>query len=365
MTAPTRTVIGCMTGTSLDGLDAAAVRVGVCATGGVSTVRADFLEGVSAPLGEAAAPLRALASGRAMTAAEIARAGHELGIRHAEAIADLAARRAPDLIAVHGQTVFHAPPLSWQWISPWPIADRLRVQIVCDLRGADLAAGGEGAPITPLADWIALRSPDESRCVVNLGGFCNLTVLPAGAGPEAVSARDVCACNQLLDAIAREALRAPFDRDGAAASAGDPDGATVHRFGAALEAQSDARRSLGTGDELETLAAELAGEADAGDLAASACRAIAGVIAKAVPKGVDRVLVAGGGTHNARLLAELGRAVPAPVEPTDSAGLPAAFREAASIAVLGSLALDGAAITLPGVTRHGHTPVRAGLWITP
>ncbi|MEO0483667.1 MAG: anhydro-N-acetylmuramic acid kinase [Planctomycetota bacterium] len=363
--APSRVVIGCMTGTSLDGLDAAAVRVGLAAEGDAGRVRAEFLEGFSAPLGEAAPALRALASGERLSAQAIAETALAFGRLHARVAGELASRQGADLIAVHGQTVYHGPPASWQLMNPWPIAEALRAPVVTDLRGADLAAGGEGAPITPMADWVMLRSATETRCVVNLGGFCNITVLPAGGGPGSVSARDVCACNQVLDAVARAGLGATFDRDGAAAMAGSADAGFVEWFGEALGRQASAGRSLGTGDELDAMAREMAASASAECVAASACVAIAGVIAAAVPADADRVLVAGGGVHNARLMAELTAASGAAVASTDTAGLPAAYREAAAMAVLGSLARDCAAITLQPVTRHGHRPVRAGLWIEP
>ena len=68
----------------------------------------------------------------------------------------------------------HQPPISWQLIDPTPIARQFTAPVISDLRQADLAAGGQGAPITPLADWIAFRDPDKRRAIVNLGGFCNL-----------------------------------------------------------------------------------------------------------------------------------------------------------------------------------------------
>src|SRR6185436_14618647 len=141
---------------------------------------------------------------------EIADAALALGELHARAVAKAAAGCRLDLIAAHGQTVFHAPPLSWQMLNPWPLVRDLQTSVVFDLRGADLAHGGQGAPITPLADWVLFRSNSRTRAVVNLGGFCNLTLLPPGR-PDMVRGFDVCACNQLLDHIARGILQRPFD----------------------------------------------------------------------------------------------------------------------------------------------------------
>lgn len=369
----TRTVIGTMTGTSLDGIDIAAVEVDVVPDPASPNPHARFLGGRSASLGPLADPLRRLACGGAMTAQEVAGLALDFGRLHAEAIAPLAAEHPPDLIALHGQTVHHAPPASWQLVNPFPVASAFGVLVVCDLRGADLALGGQGAPITPLADWVFFRSDTESRATVNLGGFCNVTLLPRAGGPEAVRGRDVCACNQLLDAIARTSLGAPFDAEGAAALRGRPDDDAERALHEALLAQRDQRRSLGTGDELAALAGTLARSTQPDDLAASACRAIARVVGDTLSSAAERVLLAGGGVHNRRLCAELERVIGMPVGPTDALGLPAAFREAAAIGGLGSLARDGVPVTLAQVTgrgvlsdgSNGRAASRAGLWTGP
>ncbi|MEL7473983.1 MAG: anhydro-N-acetylmuramic acid kinase [Planctomycetota bacterium] len=361
----TRTAIGCMTGTSLDGLDVAAMRVDIANDITTASPRIEYLAGRSTSLGHVAKSLRSLASGQRLNAAEITEAAHGLAQVHADAIAPLASTHPPDLIALHGQTVFHAPPHSWQLMNPWPVAQQFACPVITDLRGADLAAGGQGAPITPLADWAFFRSPTESRCVVNLGGFCNLSHLAASAPPEAVTARDVCACNQLLDAIAHESMRTPFDRDGAVAESGVPNTTIVQQLEAALAGQHAAHRSLGSGDELQSLAAALARRTEAPELAASGCVAIARVIATAIESRTDRVLLAGGGIHNRRLLAELTAAIAAPCESTDGFGVPATYREAAAIALLGSLARDGIPITLQQVTGRGQRVARPGVWVEP
>ena len=175
-----RLAIGLMTGTSIDGVDAAAVVVDGHGLGmRVKVIGHDF-----APLGDLAVALRALASGERMAASEVAQMALELGTRLADAAGMLAmrlGRGAPALIAAHGQTVFHDPPRSWQLINAAPIA-KLGCPVVFDLRAADLAAGGQGAPITPLADFVFFRDESRGVAVVNLGGFCNVTVIPERAG---------------------------------------------------------------------------------------------------------------------------------------------------------------------------------------
>lgn len=359
MTAPVRHAIGCMTGTSLDGLDCA---VAVIEGRGLE-MSAHVIRCASEPLGALAPRLRALAEGAPHSAGEIAKLALDFGDFHAQTLQRVVSE-PPDIVALHGQTVFHAPPVSWQMINPWPVARALACPVVYDLRAADLTAGGQGAPITPLADWILFRdrAEREPRVVVNLGGFCNVTLLPAGAGPEGVRGRDVCACNQVLDAVARRALGSAYDENGAAASRGRPDERAAGELSAALGAQSASGRSLGSGDELMAWIEAHATRIAPADLAASAAAAIGAIIGKAVA-GQGRVVLAGGGVHNRALVGAIERACPAPVAMTDQFGVPAGHREAACMAVLGALSADGVSITLPGATGVPAPAPIAGAWI--
>ena len=358
-----RTVAGAMTGTSLDAIDVAVAQV----RGSGLEMTAALRRHTSRPLGPLAAELRRAAAGEALPAETFCRLALDLGERYAAAIAEAAGPDPPlDLVAVHGQSVVHRPPLSWQLLNPAPIAARLGCPLVCDLRQADLVCGGQGAPITPLADWVLLRDPSRTRAVVNLGGFCNVTILPAGGGPDAVLGFDVCACNHVLDEVARCALGAPYDEHGQAAARGRRDAEAVAALRSALETQRLAGRSLGGGDEafgwVRAHAARLAGD----DLAASAVDAIARTISAAIGQHEpDDVVVAGGGARHRTLLAALGRSLaPARLRPSDDLGLPAGAREALGLAVLGALAADGVPIALPQVTG-ARRPIRAGLWWWP
>ena len=163
-----------MTGTSIDGLDAALVRI----TGQGYAMKVAVLNCLEVELGDLAIPLKKLSLQQPMKAEEITRIAHDFGLLHLKALKELAGDNKLDLISVHGQTVLHKPPLSWQLINPSIIAYGLDTPVVYDLRAADLAAGGEGAPITPLADFILFRNGSETRGIVNLGGFCNVTILP-------------------------------------------------------------------------------------------------------------------------------------------------------------------------------------------
>ena len=222
----TRNAIGCMTGTSIDGIDAAVVRI----EGEGLGMRAAYLTHVSRELGAVGEKLRRFSDQVAMDAATIAGIMHEFAALHARVCREVWQKArdlrlvglewdAPDFVSVHGQTVYHKPPISWQLMQPAPIALEMRCPVVFDLRAADIAAGGQGAPLTPLADWVLFSSETESVGVVNLGGFCNVTLLPRrgsdGGGVEGVRGRDVCSCNHLLNMIARIGLCLLYTSDAA------------------------------------------------------------------------------------------------------------------------------------------------------
>lgn len=353
-----------MTGTSIDGLDAALVAV----HGHGLSMTAECVRGVSRELGPLGSGLRALADQAPMTAGAIAGLMREFALLHAEAIRELMrGEGTPTLVSVHGQTVFHAPPVSWQMFNGAVLAREIGAPVVFDLRGADLAAGGQGAPITPLADWILFRGAHPAA-VVNLGGFCNATILPgvdpntdAAALVDAIAGYDVCACNHVLDRVARECLGVAYDSGGAAALKGTIDATARNALAAALDAQARAGRSLGTGDETERWIQSWRGRISGQDMAATACAAIGGTIAERL-RGVQTILAAGGGAHNGALLRAIGEHSSAALTTTASRGVPIELREAAEMAVLGALCQDRVPITLPRVTGVAHPAPVAGVW---
>ncbi len=374
--AARRLVVGIMTGTSLDGIDAALIRI----DGTGLALRATLLAHASRAFGHVAADLRQLAQQQPMSAGTIARIALEFAHEQLHAIEQLLDQHAepgitPDLIALHGQTVFHQPPLSWQLMNPWPIAQRFTCPIITDLRGSDLAAGGQGAPITPLADWILFRDAAERRAVINLGGFINITILPPDDGrhtPDDLFGFDLCACNQVLDAIARRTLGCAFDEDGRAASRGTIDLEAASALATLLSAQRSAHRSLGTGDEADVWIGRYHERLPGEDLAASAIAAIARSITSALAEhNVQRVILAGGGALNCTLRRAIESEQSAashtsiPVMLSDGCGIPFAAREAAAMAILGALAADGVPITLPQITGRTIGNHRAGQWCVP
>lgn len=351
-----RLVAGCMTGTSLDAIDAAVVRV----RGAGFAMRAEMTAFATRGLGSVGERLRALASGEAMTAGAIAALSREFSIAIGEVVAEAAYGSKLDLACVHGQTVFHEPPVSWQLLTPALIAERLGCDVVSDLRAADLAAGGQGAPITPMADWV-MYAGSEERAIVNLGGFVNVTLLPAmdTGSFENVRGFDVCPCNLALDEAARLGMGCAYDAGGALALCSEADEMVV--FGL-LDSTAREGESLGSAAKwIGVVRRSLEGGVEAGVVARSVCAAVARAIGGRVPKGWP-VFLAGGGAKNGALVEELARVRGSGPRMADEIGVPGYAREAAAMAVLGALCADGVAITLPGVTGCRRPAPVAGEW---
>jgi hypothetical protein len=231
-TGAPRYAVGLMAGTSLDGVDAALVRI----EGAGDAIRVETLATHYQPYtpDERAGLLRLIESG---TLADLCAWDAYLGERFAQAALAVIQRAAPprvDFIGSHGQTVWHAPdaqvlgaptPNTLQIGQPDVIAARVGVPVVADFRTRDIAYGGQGAPLAPIVDWLLLRSDSEPRAALNLGGMANLTVLPAGSTPDAIRAFDTGPANALIDLAVQEGTGGAqtYDRDGALADAG-----TIH-----------------------------------------------------------------------------------------------------------------------------------------
>ena len=169
---------------------------------------------------------------KSTSAAELARLNWRLGEVYAEAV-DAAARETgvkPQLIACHGQTIYHqgvptkylGSPVrcTWQTGEAAVIAERMRVPVVSDFRPADMAAGGQAAPLVPMFDFCVFRDAKKSRVLLNLGGIANVTVLPAACRAEDVLAFDTGPANMVIDACMERLFGRGFDRNGATAARG-------------------------------------------------------------------------------------------------------------------------------------------------
>ncbi len=360
-----RIVVGCMSGTSLDGIDSALVRI----EGRGLKMRAEYLRGVSRPLGHLGKLMRPISEQAARPIGEMARYAAMLGLSHVSAIRELLRDEKADLIAVHGQTLFHEPPNSIQLMNPHYIANAFHSPVAFDFRGADLAAGGQGAPITPLADHILFQDERETRVVVNLGGFANYTWLPPTkrqdeSSLESIRGGDICTCNQLLDYVARRWLKQDYDEGGQKAAVGIIHPEAEEFLAMMLRAQGGSRRSLGTGDEAIDWARTFQLHCSGEDLAATACHVIGQKIAQTTGSA-DRLILAGGGCENATLVGSIRAHTKSRIDTSESLGIPRQYREAVCMAVLGALAQDGVSITLPQVTGRDPDVKVMPCWVMP
>jgi anhydro-N-acetylmuramic acid kinase len=171
-----RRIIGAMSGTSADGVDAALVDL----TGRGLDIRARLIAHAHEPYPpELRERIFAIRHAEAAPLAALAELGRSVTLAYARAVKRLDADLADvTAIAAHGQTLYHAPPLTIQWFDPSLLAHVTGCAVVSDFRRADCAAGGQGAPLVPLADWVLFRDDRADRVLLNLGGIANITWLP-------------------------------------------------------------------------------------------------------------------------------------------------------------------------------------------
>jgi anhydro-N-acetylmuramic acid kinase len=366
-------VVGLMTGTSADAVDAALVRftgTGLDSTHEVVASRESRLDPALRR------EVLEVACAQQVPLERLMRLDAALGELYAAAVLELiAASGLPagqvGAIGSHGQTVRHVPrhegggqALTLQIGSAAVLAERTGLTVVSDFRARDVAAGGEGAPLVPLVDWWLFRSPVESRVLLNLGGMANVTFLPQGGALADVVAFDTGPGNAILDALAALASGdvATHDQGGASALRGKVNEALLaelladpffelppprstgrERFGAPYAKRVRERgRELGlSDDDLMATAVELT--------AASVAQSIARFIAQRTP--VEAVIASGGGVHNPALMGALSRRLgPARLERSDDHGVPAGIKEALAFAFLAHQTLCGLPGNAPGAT---------------
>ena len=352
-------VAGVMSGTSADGIDVALVRIAPGKPQPKLTLLAH--EGFAYPRALRAAVLAAM-NATTTSSSELARLNWRLGIAYTDAVkAALARHRVKlDLIGCHGQTLYHQPrsasyasrrfTCTWQAGEPAVIAAELHVPVVSNFRPADMLAGGQGAPLVPLLDYVLFADSKRGRVLQNIGGIANLTAIPAGARADQLIAFDSGPGNMVIDALAQQLLGKPFDHNGAAAARG-----TVIKpvLAAALRNQyfrikpprTAGREQFGREYAAEFLASCRQHSNKPEDAIATATALTAESIAQAYERFVPSAMkgaavdyiVSGGGARNQTLIAMLAaRLTPLGCNLTSSEefGMPAEAKEAAAFALL-------------------------------
>jgi anhydro-N-acetylmuramic acid kinase len=362
-------VAGVMSGTSADGVDVAICRIRPSrSAGGSPKITLIGHAGFAYEKAVRATVMRVM-NAEETSVAEMSRLHWRLGAVYAEAVAEAAAtfKVKLDLVACHGQTVYHqaAPTVfgassvraTWQMGEASVIAERLHVPVASDFRAADMAAGGQGAPLVPMLDYSMFRDAKKSRVLLNLGGIANVTAIPAGSSIEQVMAFDTGPANMVIDRSMEVLFKEPFDRDGETARRGCVIQSIVDElirddFFAALPPKSCGREQFGEAFASRFIAScRLAGAADADIMATATAltaqslldayrRFVLPHLCRSAPLAKTELIAAGGGVSNATLLQMLR----AGFEPLgvklrlmDELGMPSQAKEAVAFALLGWL----------------------------
>ena len=348
--------IGLMSGTSLDGMDAALVRF-------TRPTHAELVGFAHRPYHpEERRELEEAIEQQAGGARRLAHVHARIGQWAVEAVEEVLRRcaipaSALDFVAFHGQTIWHEPPIvTLQLGEPSMLAERFGVRVVSGFRGRDVAAGGEGAPLVPIADVLLFGAEDRPRVLLNIGGMANLTYVPRRAVEQGAFAFDTGPGMALIDGIARrENPDLPFDVDGALASSGAVDQAVLDDllqdpFFAEQPPKSTGRERFGR--DYAARVHTRAGANAVRTAVALTARTIADAIARWTPPGTE-VVASGGGCRHPVLwkelqtrLTECGRAL----RKFDEMFFSGDAKEAVAFALLGYLTVHGQPGNLPAAT---------------
>ena len=355
-------VLGLMSGTSADGIDAALCEI----SGDEANLRAEIVSFECVALPDSLRE-RVLRAGENLAdVREITLLHRDLGRVFGAAAREIQKRfgRA-QLVASHGQTVCHLGDqnATLQLGDAATICEIAGCDVVSNFRARDLAAGGRGAPLVPYVDWCLLRvkTPESprTRAVLNLGGIANATILPPDCALENVFASDIGPANMVIDALAAHFFGAKFDRNGDFAAHGTPDEKLLEHllarpFFARQAPKTAGREEFGA----EFLAPFLALQNPSDALATAtqfSARAVADFLRKspeiAARNGEFDLVLGGGGAHNATLVRALENLLPrARLRFHEEFGISSDAKEALAFAVLGYQSWHGVPTNLPSVT---------------
>ncbi len=348
-------MVGLMSGTSLDGVDAALVRI----AGPTRVELLGFVHRGYAPAERA--QIEAVLAGASIAAT--ARLHVALAEWAGEAVDTLLATahvRADSLVGITfpGQTVWHEPPLvTLQLGEAAVLAERFGVRVVSNLRARDVAAGGQGAPLVPMADALLFAATDHARVLLNLGGMANVTWVPPHGVLEGVIGADTGPGMAIIDELARlVAPGLPYDVDGALAASGSVNSSVLAEllddaFFRSAPPRSTGRERFGRG-YAQALALRLPGADGVRTAVALTTESINRFCADFLPPFAELV-VAGGGSRHPVLMASLERCMAergVAVRQFDELYFAAEAKEAVAFALLGWLTLQGQPGNLPAVT---------------
>jgi len=378
-------VAGVMSGTSADGVDVAVCRISpALREGGAPRLKLLGHRGFVYDKKLRAAVL-SVAAGNATTAAELSRLSWRLGELYANCVATTSREfnLNPQLVAMHGQTVYHQSvsakflgvPVrcTLQIGEASVLADRLRIPVISDFRPGDLAAGGQGAPLVPMLDFCLFRHATKNRVLLNLGGIANVTALPAGSTSADVLAFDTGPASIVIDLLMQQLYNRRLDKNGVVAASGQVIHPVLDRllttpYFSAPVPKSCGREEFGPAFARELLA--LCKRHRKQDVIATATALTAATILDAYRRfcwphlgqhaplaRATELIAAGGGTKNLtlmRMLTENFAKLGVTVSTTASAGVPVEAKEAAAFALMGWLTWHGLPGNIPSATGAAH-----------
>lgn len=354
---PARLCAGVMSGTSLDGLDIAICRI----HGSGTDTKLELLHFETLDYAEEdRQKLLRACSPDTSNVEDICALNKWLGIRIGSGVVNAVENAGLsladlDFVASHGQTIYHMPEIgaTLQIGEGADIAALTDTVTISDFRMADMAYGGQGAPLAPFFDFLLCRSPSKARVLINTGGIANLTALPAGAAIDDLLAFDTGPANVLADNLMKLHTNGTitFDRDGAAAAKGtvnlpllesmaaeDPflDVAPPKSTGRELYTYEYARKILARGEEMG-----LSFEDILATVVDYSAYCVACAVDKFVPFAVDEFYQTGGGYHNRFFRARLGQRLGQPMRPLSQLGVDGDAKEACFFAIFGNEFLHG------------------------
>lgn len=371
---PEKLAIGLMSGTSMDGVDAALVKI----LSHEADTRIELIDFItfSYPNGLKRKLLEISTPGKS-SVDEICRYNVVLGEVFAEAVKVLIRESSissneVDFIGSHGQTVHHLPKAdnlfdysitsTLQLGEPSLIAKRTGILTVADFRPADMAMGGQGAPLVPYLDFVLFRSIEKNRALLNIGGIANLTVLKKNCSLNDVVAFDAGPGNMVIDFLMTELFSKPFDKNGERASSARAspellDFSLKDPYFKRPPPKSTGREEFGVDFCLRFLDEAKRLNLEAGDIICTATELTVQSIVKALRQfvtpqvAIDELIVSGGGTENLYIMEGLSKAADGiSVNPIDEYGIPSSAKEAVCFAVLANETICGNPGNVPSAT---------------
>lgn len=378
-----RLVIGIMSGTSADGIDAALVKI----TGSSVSTQVKMLDYITIPYEDAVRKeVLKLAGGKSVTAGEICEMNVLLGKCYLHACL-LLCRKAGikaesiDLVGCHGQTIWHQPQpadfLGYSVASTLqigdvsPICEAMNTVCVSDFRMRDMAAGGQGAPLVPYTEYLLYRDAERNIALQNIGGIGNITMIPAGCSADEMLAFDTGPGNMLIDAMIFRMTggRQQYDKNGETAAAYQADDELLNWL--MEEPYITMKPPKSTGRERyddrfldQILQKAKEGKLSDGRVMATLTAYTAETIAYAVhhdlPCVIDRLIIGGGGSYNNELMRQIRSRLPGTeVMTNEDLGYNGDAKEAVAFAILANETINGTCSNIPSVTGAAH-PVILG-----